>query len=160
MKKILIVLLTVFMLFGCTSKPSDDQDIDLKATLNELMDGADAPDCDTMELDKDSFAGIAYIPYEEGYKAVVSEAMINAVAHCAVIVQVPSTSDTSKLAQEMLDNANPRKWICVEAEKTVVCYTDNLIVLVMSFTDVADKVVSNFQNKYSNGHVLEKNNLE
>lgn len=159
MKKIFLVLLTVLMLFGCTNKPTNE-DIDLKSTLEELMKGADTPSCDTLELDKDTFENFAYIPYEDGFKAIASEAMINAVAHSTVLIEVPSTADSEKLAQQILDNANPRKWVCVEAEKTVVCYTDNLILLVMSFTDVADKAAENFQTKYSNAHVLEKNNLE
>lgn len=157
MKKIFIALLIVGMLFGCSSQSGDE---DLKSILNDISVDADNPDTEEIELDKDNFESYAFISYQEGYKGIASEALINAIAHSVVLISVNDGSDTASLAQDIFENADSCKWICTEAEKTAVCYTDDLIILIMSFEDTTDKMVENFKNKYSSGQVLEKSNFD
>ncbi len=157
MKKLFTVLLIICMLFGCSSQSEGE---DLKSILTDISVDADNPDTEEIELGKDNFESYAFISYQEGYKAIASEALINAIAHSVVLISVPDGSDTASLAQEIFENANSCKWICTEAEKTAVCYTDELIILIMSFEDTTDKMVENFQNKYSSGQVLVKSNFE
>lgn len=158
MKKLFIVLLIVSMLFGCSSSKSDSQD--LRSILVDISDGADCVDTEEIDLDNDNFQSYAFIEYQDGFKGLASEALINAIAHSVVLISVPEGSDSATLAKEIFDNADSCKWICTEAEKTAVCYTDDLIILIMSFEDTTDKMVENFQKKYSSGQVMVKNNLE
>ena len=65
-----------------------------------------------------------------------------------------------KKANEVFENANPQKWVCVSAAKTAVMYTDNLVVLVMSQVDTVDAIKANFEANYKDGKVLEKTNAE
>ena len=44
------------------------------------------------------------------------------------------------------DSVNPRKWVCVEAEKVVVENRGNLIILIMSSSDNVDKLLTGFNN--------------
>ena len=41
--------------------------------------------------------------------------------------------------------ADPRKWICVEAEKLYVLNKGDLVVLIMS-NELADTIKTNFEN--------------
>ena len=54
---------------------------------------------------------------------VVSEPMISSQAYSLVIGKVKSGVNSDKVAKEIYENINPRKWICVSAEK--VCATSS-----------------------------------
>lgn len=54
---------------------------------------------------------------------VVSEPMISSQAYSLVIGKVKSGVNSDKVAKEIYENVNPRKWICVSAEK--VCATSS-----------------------------------
>ena len=60
--------------------------------------------------------------------------------------RVPEGTDAAEIAKQIEDQADPRKWICVEAEKTIVKQRGNVVLLVMSTADVADAVAQAFDN--------------
>ena len=72
-------------------------------------------------------------------------AMINAVAHSVCLLRAEDAAAAEELAKAVEENADPRKWICVEAEKKVVEQRGDLVLLGMSGTDLADQIVANFQ---------------
>ncbi|MBM7561183.1 hypothetical protein [Fusibacter tunisiensis] len=96
-------------------------------------------------LTEENFSWFMFADYVEGTEAVSADAMINAVAHSVVLARVPEDSDVEALKAEIEEKADPRKWICVEAQKIEVVVRGNLILLVMSSEEVVDAVVANFE---------------
>ncbi len=118
----------------------------LSSTMASILDGvADLPMVGDVPLDASNFEFYAFIPYVDGYVGLASDAMINAIAHSVVLVQVPDGTDAQSVADSIEENANPAKWVCVTAEKTAVAVNGNLILLVMSAEATCDAIVENFQ---------------
>ena len=90
---------------------------------------------------------------------VVSEPMMSSQAYSAVAVKVKSNADIETLKQEMLDNIDTSKWICVSASKVYVTNHDNVIFLVMADEEWAKPVYDEFKKFVNNniGKELEKN---
>ena len=93
---------------------------------------------------------------------VVSEPMMSSQAYSAVVVKAKNNADIETMKQEMLDNINTNKWICVSAGKVYVTSYDNIIFLVMADEDWANIVYNEFKNYVNNnvGKELEKNTEE
>lgn len=91
-------------------------------------------------------------------KLVVSEPLMNAQAYSAAVLKVKPGADIEKMKQEIIDNINMRKWICVSAEKLYVTNSDNIIFLVMSDEEWAKPVYEEFKKYVDNkiGKELEK----
>ena len=91
-------------------------------------------------------------------KLLVSEPMISSQAYSAIALKVKAGADIEGIKQEMLDNLNMNKWICVSAEKLYITSYNNIIFAVMSDEDWAKPVYDGFK-KYvnnKNGKELEK----
>ena len=93
---------------------------------------------------------------------VVSVPLITAQAYSVAIVMVKNSADVEKIKQEMLDNIDMRRWICVSAEQLYITNSGNVIFSVMADKDVAKAVYNDFK-KYVNNNIgkeLEKSNNE
>ena len=55
-----------------------------------------------------------------------------------------TSKDIIDAKKKIEKNVNPAKWICVEAEKVYVESNDKLIVVIMTFEDMADTLRNNF----------------
>ena len=91
-------------------------------------------------------------------KLLVSEPMISSQAYSAIALKVKAGADIEGIKQEMLDNLNMNKWICVSAEKLYITSYNNIIFAVMSDENWAKPVYDGFK-KYvnnKNGKELEK----
>ena len=120
-------------------------------SLTEILDGIyegyneEMPMLMTTEIeDAETFEWITFAKYVEGYEAAVSEPMMGSIAHSVVLVRVPEGADVEAVRAEIEQNHDPRKWVCVEAEKTAVIAHNNTILLVMSSAALADVVIANF----------------
>ena len=100
----------------------------------------------TEAVPQEAYANIVYTDYVEGAKAVVSQPMMSSIAHMVVLVQFPEGTDMQAVAEDMKQNMDPRRWVCVEPEKTAVEVNGNYALLVMSTENVVDTVVENFKN--------------
>lgn len=98
------------------------------------------------EITADNFSYFLNMDAIPGVEGLASDAMIGSIAHSVVLLRVPETEDIKSIAKDVEKNANPRKWICVQAEQVTVTYKDDVILLVMSNKEVADAVVANFKN--------------
>ena len=89
---------------------------------------------------------------------VVSMPFMSAQAYEAVMVKVKDGADIESMKQEMLDNIDMNKWICVSAEKVYVTNSGNVIFMVMSDEDWAKLVYDSFKEQVENkiGKELEK----
>ena len=94
------------------------------------------------EEDIEYYIGTKDIKWE---KAIASESMVGAIAHSVVIIRMSEDAtdkDYEDAISKIKENANPRKWVCVEAENVYVERNGNLIVLIMS-NDLADTIKTN-----------------
>lgn len=101
----------------------------------------------TMEITSDMYEYYA-IPAVEGAHAVISMPMIGSIAHEVILVELPEGTDIPAFIEEMEGMMNPRKWVCVEAEKTWVKSSGNYVVMVMSAEFMADAVEENFNTVF------------
>ena len=120
------------------------------------------PDLTTQKIDvKDGEQVAEYtglVSTENIEKLLVSEPMISSQAYSAVALKVKAGADIEGIKQEMLDNLDMNKWICVSAEKLYITSYNNIIFAVMSDEDWAKPVYDGFK-KYvnnKNGKELEK----
>lgn len=119
---------------------SDNVTIDvLYSIADKLYDGI-APDSmpmvGTMELTGENFEYSAFVPYKSSYLAVESMPMMGSQPHSVVIVKTDSAAEAASLAAQMEANADPRKWICVNARKVRSASKGNYALLVMTSVDV------------------------
>lgn len=122
---------------------------ELMGILHQLVDGIN----DEMaimedEIFTDSFEWLVGVPYVEGAYAVMSAPLMNAIAHEVILIELPEGADVEAFAADVEANLNPRKWVCVEAEKTWVKTSGQYVVKVMSSTEMADAVEANFNTVF------------
>lgn len=84
--------------------------------------------------------------------AVVSEPLMNAQAYSLVVLKVKDVSKIESMKQEMYDNIDMAKWICVSAEKLYITNSDDIIFMVMASDDWATPVYNGFK-KYVNNNI-------
>ena len=77
---------------------------------------------------------------------VISEPFISSQAYSAVLVKTAKDANIEEMKQEMLNNIDTRKWICVSAEKVYVTNYENIIFLIMSSEEWAKPVYDEFKN--------------
>ena len=75
-------------------------------------------------------------------KIAASEAMILSHAYSLVLVQLYDASDAEKVAKEMLNGIDTRKWICVGADDLQVVSRDDVIMLFMVSSTLEENVTS------------------
>lgn len=94
--------------------------------------------------------GVALDAYKEG---ICAEAAMSAQAHSVCLLKANSADEAAQLAKDVAAGANPRKWVCVEAERTIVAYSGDTVLLAMSYNDLAQTVLDNFKAKFGEDNV-------
>ena len=120
--------------------PADDATIDdLYMIADKLYEGInpeEMPMVGTIELFEENFEYSAFVPYKSTYLAVESMPMIGSMPHSVVIVKAESATEAAQLAEDMKANANPRKWVCVNARSVKSAAKGEYAILVMTSVDV------------------------
>ena len=154
MKKLISLLLAltlvVAMAAGCTNNGGETTEATTEATepaKTPLADNMETVAGKIIEKNPVEFMGGAMpldltdlegLTYNTGLKsadkikeAVLYGPMMGSIAFSMVLVRVNDAADAQAVAQEMSDNIDTRKWICVEAnEKITVGYCD-VVMLIM-----------------------------
>lgn len=155
MKKTLFILLTLVLcitLVGCGNKDKDTTSkVSTTSSLPDIMDylyeGIPEDNLpmalENIELNDDNFKNYAFadIKYKE---AIANESMTGSIAHSVVLIRLEDKKDSDTVVKEIKEKADPRKWICVEAENTYVLSNDDLVLLIMSGEN-ADTIKENFE---------------
>ncbi len=71
---------------------------------------------------------------------VVSESMIGSVAYSLLYIRTNDEGDAQQIAQNVMDNINPAKWICVTAEKQLAVTIGKDVLFVMTAPETADLI--------------------
>lgn len=88
------------------------------------------------------YIGTSDLDYKE---ALVSESGVGSIAHSVVLVRLNDISKADEAVTKIKENANPEKWICVEATNVVVKNKGDLVILIMSNEDLAPRLEANFE---------------
>ena len=102
------------------------------------------------EMMLQSFTGLS--TNENIEAVVVSEPMMTSQAYSLVMVKTAKNADVEAIKQEMVDNIDTRKWICVTAEKLYATNSGDVIFLVMASEELAKPVYEAFK-KEANGQI-------
>ena len=136
----------------------------MEAMFKSIYDklGDELPNLETAEMDvSDASTVKAYTGLQSNENVetlVVSEPLMYSQAYSAVAVKVKSGANVENMKQEMLDNINMAKWICVSASNLYITNTGNTIFMVMADNDWAKPVYDAFKEYVNNniGKELEK----
>lgn len=142
-----LILIPIFVLStGCAKKNTENnaEKFSLDEIVEKLYKDVDVPPYETIPLDAETFEYYAFIPYEENLSAVASDALVNITPHSVVVIHA-SNGNGADLAQQVIKNADPNKWLCVGSEAVRVAYTNHYVVLIMSYEDIADAIADNFK---------------
>lgn len=156
MKKwISLVFVTVLALslVACGSKKSDVklegsvsdilgqvyENAELDPGLVEAMQYFDQGEI-TPEL-AETVLGTDDVEFTEG---VYSMPMMSAQAYQCVLLRLPEGADIEEAKQTLLDNADPRKWVCVEAESVIVENVGDVVLFLMSDSATGEAIKTSF----------------
>ena len=153
MKKILCLvslLLITLAMTGCGTNLEENKNIDgsLPDIMEKLYEGISEEEMPMMlsnlELNEENFIYYAFadIKYKE---ALASESMTGSIPHSVVLIRLEDATSADEAVKEIKEKADPRKWICVEAENVYVLSKGDLVVLIMS-NELAPKIKANFEN--------------
>ena len=169
-----LILLAVisFVIFILVSGSSNKGSVETPKDINDIINTINKnnkdvlPELETMKVDIkniDEVTSYTGLKTNDGIESiVVSVPLITAQAYSVAIVKVKDNADVEKIKQEMLDNIDMRRWICVSAEQLYITNSGNVIFSVMADKDVAKAVYNDFK-KYVNNNIgkeLEKSNNE
>lgn len=154
-KWIVLSLVTAAVLLTSCGK-TDKKEAELVGPLSEVMDSlyenADLPqdfrdslaDFSTGEIPAESaeyLIGTTEVAYEESYFSVP---MMNAVAYQCILLRLPEGADVDAAKQTIADHADPRKWVCVEAESVIVENVGNVVLFIMGDSQVTNAMQEAF----------------
>lgn len=169
-----LILLAVisFIIFILVSGSGNKGSVETPKDINDIINTINKnnknvlPELETMKVDIkniDEVTSYTGLKTNDGIESiVVSEPLITSQAYSVAIVKVKDNADVEKIKQDMLDNIDMRRWICVSAEQLYITNSGNLIFSVMADKDIAKAVYNDFK-KYVNNNIgkeLEKSNNE
>ena len=167
-----LILLAVisFIIFILVSGSGKKGNVETPKNVNDIINTINKnnknvlPELETIKVDIkniDEVTSYTGLKTNDGIESiVVSEPLVTAQANSVAIVRVKDNADVEKIKQEMLDNIDMRRWICVSAEQLYITNSGNVIFSVMADKDVAKAVYNDFK-KYVNNNIgkeLEKSN--
>lgn len=112
---------------------------ELEQDFRDSMDGFDSG-----EIPADSaeyLIGTSAVEYTESF---YSMPMMNAVAYQCILLRLPEGADVEAAKQTIADNADPRKWVCVEAESVIVENVGDVVLFVMADSKTANALLTAF----------------
>ena len=169
---LILLVVNSFIIFILVSGRGNKGSVETPKDINDIINTINKnnknvlPELETMKVD---IKNIDEVTSYTGLKTnddiesiVVSAPLITAQAYSVAIVKVKDNADVEKIKQEMLDNIDMRRWICVSAEQLYITNSGNVIFSVMADKDIAEAVYNDFK-KYVNNNIgkeLEKSNNE
>ena len=149
---LLLVALSLCTACGAGKESTDKLEGSLSDIMAALYENADLSDgfregmgnLETLELTEDFeivFLGTDEIDYAEG---VVSAPMMSSIAYQCVLLRV-AEEDVETVKQQIKDNADLNRWVCVSAETMLIESRGNVIFFVMGDNDTVYALNSAFQ---------------
>lgn len=139
---------------------------ELKSMIKSVYSSADAdlPSLETQEIrldDKDTLKVYTGLSNNDDVEAIVaSEPLMTSQAYSFVAVKFKDGVNIKNIKEEMYNNINMNKWICVSADVLYLTNYGNTVVYVMSSEKWGKPVYEAFKKYVNNGNGKElvKNN--
>lgn len=107
--------------------------------------GVSTDKLDLEHIDADTIQYISAVKSLDKVSEIsISGPMMAPPAYQMVVVRVKDASDAESVAKEMLENANPAKWVCVQAECVRIGVCGDTIMMVMYSVDDATALINAF----------------
>ncbi len=151
---VLSLIVTALLLTACGK--ADKKETEPAGSLEEIMESlyknADLPqdfrdsldNYSTGEIPAESaeyLIGTTDVAYEESYFSVP---MMNVVPYQCILLRLPEGADMDAAKQTLSDHADPRKWICVEAESVIVENVGDVVLFIMGDSQVTNAMQEAF----------------
>lgn len=144
------------VLTGCGEEKAEvnNQNNDnLSGELTEIMEkvyagvNQEMPALANTELTAENlqyYLGVTELDFKEG---LASEPLMSSIAHSVVLVRVNDGVDIEKTKQDIKNNVDPRKWLCVGVEEkdVLVASRGDLIILIM-VNDYSQEFLNSFNS--------------
>lgn len=150
MKKLMtltIILSSVFLLTACTKTKNIEGKLeDIMLQIYQELPPEETPmmleNIEVNEENVEYYLGTK-IEFEE---ALARESATGSIPHSVVLVRTKENADIEKIKQEIKENVDPRKWICVGVEEEIIIKNKgNLIILIMT-NQGKEKIEKGFDN--------------
>jgi len=159
-----LILLAVisFIIFILVSSGGNKGSLKTSKDINNIINTINKnnknilPELETMKIDIkniDEVTSYTGLKTNDGIESIiVSVPVMTAQAYSVAVVKVKDNADVEKIKQEMLDNIDMRRWICVSAEQLYITNSGKVIFSVMADKDTAKAVYNDFK-KYVNNNI-------
>ena len=153
---ILMMALAVMTLAGCGNKEENGGSANLEGTCEEIL----AKVYENAELDADLREAMSYYqntPITEDMEeyilgttdvdytdSIYSAPMMSSVAYQCVVLRLEADENVDEAKQQLVDNADPIKWVCVEAESVIVENVGDVILYIMTDNTTAEAIKTAF----------------
>lgn len=150
---IALLLTGLLFLTGCGAK---EKTVTLEGSCAEILEkvyaNADLPadmreamqyyqTAEITDVEEQNLLGTTEVAFSD---SVYSVPMMSSVAYQCVVLRVENGQDVEAVKQLLKDNADPRKWVCVEPETVLVENVGDVILYVMSEEQVATALQTAF----------------
>lgn len=127
---------------------TEETNSELMNMLVSVTDGVSELMTENAYLTKENTEFDVRVPFDSFEEGVIQYALIGAQAHQVALFKLAEDTDVESFKNTLLKKNSelPSKWVCVEADKILVENKGNIVLLVMSMNDIADKYVENFKN--------------
>ena len=72
--------------------------------------------------------------------------MMSSIPYELVLLKLDENADVDAVKSTIKENANPRKWVCVEAEEVIVESIDNTVLFLMANKTEATPIKNAFMS--------------
>lgn len=144
------------LLVSCGKSGGAENTAELTGSLSEIMDAVyenadlsqDFKDAmegfDSGEIPAESaeyLIGTTEVAYDESFYSVP---LMNVVPYQCILLRLPEGTDLEAAKQTIADHADPRKWVCVEAESVIVENVGNVVLFVMGDSQTTNALQTAF----------------
>lgn len=153
---ILSLVTATLLLVSCGKKDAEETSSKLVGPLSEVMDSLyenaelsqdfrdSLADYDSGEIPSESaeyLIGTTDVAYDESF---YSMPLMNVVPYQCILLRLPEGTDMETAKQTLVDHADPRKWVCVEAESVIVENVGDVVLFVMADSQTANALQAAF----------------
>lgn len=163
---VVVLLLGILILTNSKKESIIKNTDDMKKMLNEIYAnlGDKLPGLENIEVDVEdenqvtNFTGLK--SNKDVKELVVSMPPISSQAYEVAVIKVSKNANIEEMKQEIYDNINMNRWLCVSADKLYITNNGDVIFLIMASEDWAKIVYDEFKTYVKNdiGKELEKTN--
>lgn len=153
---VIIILGFIFLKPNTSSKLKTNEDITKMIKSIYKNSKLELPELETETIDinnSDDLLSYTGLKSNENVESViVSLPQMNAIPYNLAVVKVKDGANIETMKEEMLNNINMRRWVCVNADKLYITNNGNVIFLIMANEEDAKPIYEEFK-KYVNNNI-------